>query len=291
MLTAADQSVSAIPPLVENKFTTREGITFTAACFEGKEWSLAPLQKAEDAGIHAAFALKLGTALSGLGAKRVYSPNPTKFNGEIIQPEILERTILLPGLHWTVHLYRNQGVPADGTFLVKAGDAGIFSAGGCGKIIAAYGKKLLMAHAGRECLIDRREVLTLGKERSRSQDLVENMFDALEVPASRLHLVQVWPLYFIKPENFVHRFDDPDPDHAEYNRCTGKHFPLVFGSHFGTQDGSGVCIDLPRIARFQFMQRGVLSENIHMEHAYLADELPTTRNGGGRYLVATVRLS
>ncbi|MEK7068642.1 MAG: hypothetical protein AAB964_02410, partial [Patescibacteria group bacterium] len=51
-------------------------------------------------------------------------------------------------------------------------------------------------------------------------------------------------------------------------------------------------IDLARIFRAQAVKRGVPAENVHLEHADLHKELPTTRNGGGstgRYLVVGVR--
>jgi hypothetical protein len=283
-----EMSTEAIRPLVHNRFKTEHGLVFTTSCFEGKDWSLAPLQNAEDAKTQAQFAGRLGAALGGLGVKRAYAPNPTAFNGHVVAPEELKNEIPLPG---GVRLYRYRETPADSTFLTQWGDAGIFSAGGCGKVVVAHRKDCLFGHAGRESLIDRQEVKTLGREKSRPYGVVENMLDALHKRNADMRYVHVWPLYFIKPTEFVHNFDDPDPERARYNRAAGKYFPVLFGSQYGWQDEQGVYIDLPRIARFQAIRCGVLPENIHMEHCYLADDLPTTRNGGGRYLVATVRLS
>jgi hypothetical protein len=127
-----------------------------------------------------------------------------------------------------------------------------------------------------------------GKERSRPKDLVDNMLDALKLAPGEEKKVHAWPFYFIKPKDFAHRFEDPILTHRPYNRAAAELFPKEF-DEFGTVDSVGINIDLPRIVKSQLIRRGVPEENIHLEHAYLSDELPTTRNGGGRYLVTTVR--
>jgi hypothetical protein len=87
----------------------------------------------------------LNAAFRALGVTRALAPNPVEFNATIIHPIHLVRQLSVGAT--TMH--RNQGVPADGTFLAKPHDAGIFSAGGCGVIVAAYRGDLIFAHAGR----------------------------------------------------------------------------------------------------------------------------------------------
>jgi hypothetical protein len=284
-------TLSPIKPLVTNRIFVDKYFSFTAACFGGKgdDWSLKPLQTRGDERSNYVFADRLASALSGIGAQCVYAPTPTKFNAEIISPNKLTNHISVGN---GVYLRRNNKAPADGTFLQHPKDAGIFSAGGCGVIVAVYCNEVVFAHAGRECLLDRHWVKTEGRECSRDNvSVVDSMLDALRVTPEHLHEVQVWPLYFIKPEDFPHRADDTELDHAVYNPAAMRFLPKVYGKDCGTVTKSEIQMDLPGIARKQFIVRGVPAKNIHMEHQYLADELPTTRNGGGRYLVAIVRNS
>ncbi|MBP9711124.1 MAG: hypothetical protein KBD50_02620 [Candidatus Pacebacteria bacterium] len=274
-----------IEPLVKSCFKVPGStVQFTAACFEGSNWSLGPLQEPEDVAKNPDLAERLNNALRGLGATIAMAPNPTAFNGQVISPVDLTRNLKLG----EVHMRCNRSWPADATFLHYYGNAGVFSAGGCGVMVIGYRNQLMFGHAGRESLIDRRCVETEGQDRSRSGDLVDNMLDALDVDIDTAKDVWAWPLFFIKPQDFVHRFDDPDARHAPYNQAAARYLPRTF-AEFGWIDSEAIYIDLPKIATSQLMKRGVPRNNINLDHAYLADELPTTRKGGGRYLVAIVR--
>jgi hypothetical protein len=287
MLAEADKHIR---PLVNNRLTVPDsGLCFSAACFAGKHWTLSKLREPQDANNNPTFAEEVGGALRGLGARRAYAPSPVEFNAVVIKPERLLFPIVLP---YGVVMYRNIAALADGTFLRRAGDAGVFSAGGCGVLAVAYLRHLFFAHAGRECLLDREWVKSEGAHRSRAiPSVVDSILDALvELGPLDTTLVHAWPLYFIKPVEFVHHAADKDPQHAEYNRAAIRFLPKQFGAECGAVTADSIKIDLPRIARQQLLRRHIPSANIHMEHCYLADELPTTRNSeNGRYLVAIVR--
>ncbi len=274
-----------IKPLVHNWFRTADrSVVFSAACFEGNNWSLKPLQESGDEKKHPELAARLNNALYGIGATTALAPYPAEANGKVVHPPELYKHIKLG----PVYLYRNKERPADATFLPYYKWAGIFSAGGCGVVVISYKNQLMFGHAGRESLLDRTRVKTEGREHGRSKDLIDNMLDALKIKAGEEHLVYAWPLYFIKPEHFAHRFDDPDPDHAVYNRAAAQYLPKEF-AEFGSVDTKGINIDLSLIAKSQLLRRGVPEENVFLSHSYLDDALPTTRRGGGRYLVAVVR--
>lgn len=279
----------ASAPLVRNGFTSLEGIRFTAACFQGpgNEWSLGPLQAPEDVVRHPILTERLRDAMRHLGAERVYAPSPVEFNGKIIQPAELSRVFNLKG---GVLLFRNAGMPADGTFLRADGHAGVFSAGGCGLTVVTLRDHLIFAHTGRDCVIDRTRILTGAPSRSK-ESVIDSIMDAFhQLGYNEKHFcdLSAWVLYSIKPRDFLHRFDDPQ--HGEYNRRVGPDLARRTSAGIRTTP-AGFQIDVPAIARSQFLAYGVPSENIHLDHAYLNDELPTTRRGGGRYLVAVVRHS
>ena len=273
--------------VVRNELTVPRGaLYFTAACFAGpgKEWSLAPLQEPGDVKKNPVLTGKLRKAMVSLGADRLYAPSPVKANGEIIEPTMLNRPFVLGN---GILLFRNPKVPADGTFLRGAGDAGIFSAGGCGVIVATLNDRLIFAHAGRESLIDRERVL--GGQGRRRESVVDSIIEAFREIDSRADMrkLHAWMLYSITPEDFLHRFDDKV--YRDYNCHIGPYLQRL-GLEAGAQRAAeGLRLNLPAIAKTQFIQLGVPERNIHLEHSYLSDELPHTRRGGGRYLVAIVR--
>ncbi len=278
---------AALPAATVDISIEQSRVPFTAACFAGpgKEWSLAPLQKPEDVKANSPLVHKLQRAAKWLGADRLYAPTPVDSNGEIISPAQLSRVFILGS---GVTMFRNPAVPADGTLLRDPGDAGIFSAGGCGVIVTTIDDRLIFAHAGRESLIDRARILD-GRPR-RHESVVDSIMEAyhgLGYTSHQLTRLKVWVFYSIRPEDFLHEFNDAV--HSTYNCRVGTdvHARLGRGAR---RVRDGIELDLPAIAQAQFVQLGVPERNIRLEHAYLADELPhTRRRGGGRYLVAIVR--
>ncbi len=284
---ADEKTRHEVVPLVRHDFISRSGIRFTSACFQGADWSLGPLQRPEDVTANRPLAHKLSGALKHLGADRAFAPSPVKFNGRVILPEQLLLALNLGG---GIFLMRNQNAPADGTLLRSPRDAGIFSAGGCGLVVAALGEHMVFAHAGRDCVIDRRRVLS-GTPSRELESVVDYVVNALLLAAApcKAEDIQVWVLYSIRADDFLHRYDHEE--HGEYNRLIGPDLEsrgLGVGYH---RSSEGVSLDMPVVIREQFLRRGVPSESVSLEHGYLADELPTTRNGGGRYLAAVVRHS
>lgn len=260
---------------------------YTVACFEGNNWSLAPLQKPGDERTAQDLANRVGLALRSLGARYAYAPTPVKFNGKIVSPDILGNEIPLG--YGTV-MYRNPNAPADGTHLVSPRSAIVFSAGGCSMIVATMGREMIGAHAGRDCVIDRVRIKSRGRETGRHHESVVHSIVKSLSPAKNLRgHIHVGVYYSIKPQDFLHKFEDEDPEHLKYNISAAEMLVEEYGAAAGMVDTKGIYIDVPRIIKAQFMEHGVPQENISLEHAYLSDELPTTRRGGGRYLAAIVR--
>jgi hypothetical protein len=278
-----------IKPLVSATSEVPGQARYTVACFEGNSWSLARLQKAGDEKKAPELASMVNRALLGLGAHLAYAPTPVKFNGKLVRPDALMHERIPLG---DIMLYRNPANPADGTWLPSRGCAGIFSAGGCSLIVATLGKEMVFAHAGRDCVIDRKRIVTRNNKEGRHYESVVNSIIASLAPSRFLCAqMHVAVYYSIRPEDFRHDFDDANSDHVAYNTAAAHILRREYGEECGIVDSRGIGIDVPRIIRAQFYAQGVPRENISLELAYLSDELPTTRRGGGRYLAAVVRNS
>jgi hypothetical protein len=287
-------ALGRIKPLVSAPSAIPGHPAYTATCFEGSDWSLKPLQRKGDEDKAPELARRISRALAGMGARLIFAPTPTKFNGELVSEETLMKERLRLGNLW---MYRNPDVPADGAWLPYRGCAGIFSAGGCSLIVATRGNKMIFAHAGRDCVIDRTRIRTQNfRKGRRHESIVNGILNELAPSYSahrKAHEIRAAVYYSIRPEEFRHDLADKNTEHAEYNEGAWKLLPREYGEECGIVDSRGIGIDVPRIIRRQFIANGVPPENISLEHAYLRDELPTTRrgDGSGRYLVAVVRNS
>jgi len=288
-----DVEFPTIKPLVQSVITAPDGTRCTIAAFGGEtNWSLAPLRTATTAAQNQDFARKVGSALWGIGARRVFAPSPIEFNALVLEDTsvLREHISLLPGLV----MQRNPESPADGTRLEEASDAGVFSAGGCSIFIAIFRKDMVFAHAGRDCVIDRTRVLSKGKRTGRKhRSVVDQIMHVLGVEKNSpdAREVHVWPVWSIRPEDFAHHLDAKNDVHRRYNQAAAEYLPRYFDERAVYRKDNAVHLDVPRIGQTQFMSYGVLEENIHFKHAYLHDDLPHTRGNepNKRYLVAVVR--
>jgi len=297
MLASHDARAELTPLVRHDHLNPLSSVGFSTACFEGSDWSLAPLQTPEDPMRHPHLTSKLRNAMKHLGAENIFAPSPVQFNAQIVHPAELSRVLLLGN---GVRMFRNPLRPADGTFLRHPGDAGIFSAGGCSKVVVSIDDQLLFAHAGRECVINRKAVLMESDARPFESvvDTITEEVRRLGYEERDLRSLHVWPLYSIRPEHFLHKFylskdDVPDEkkrlEHEQYNNRVAVYLAERDLGDAVRITSEGVEIDVTEVVRLQFLMYGVPEENIHLENRYLPEGLPTTRNGGGRYLVATVR--
>ena len=284
-------TIERIEPLVFAPSKVSGQPQYTVAGFKGSDWSLKPLQRAGDEKKAPELARRVSQAGRSLGARLLLAPTPTKFNGELVSPRTLMKERLLLG---DIVLYRNPDAPADGTWLEHEGCAGIFSLGGCAFIVGTRGKKMIAAHAGRDCVLDRERILTENRATGRGYgSVVYSILSRLASSPSEMKGVHVAVYYSIKPEDFRHNLKAEDPEHAKYNKAAHAMLPREYGPECGIVDELGIGIDVPSIIKRQCIAYGVPDKHISLEHAYLSDELPTTRRGDvkGRYLGIIVRNS
>lgn len=173
-------------------------------------WSLKPIQTRDDTTQHHALANGIRAAISSMGARRAYAPNVAMASATIISADDLKERILLGN----IELYRDKKVSADGVFL-RPGEAFVMSAAGCPLIIATSGEHVIVAHAGRDSLIERDAVL--GKPFRQHVSIVYAIIEEFLKKDEPLNGIAMCMLFSIPTELFDHH--PRHPEHGAYNRA------------------------------------------------------------------------
>ncbi|HET8581159.1 MAG TPA: hypothetical protein VFL98_01670 [Candidatus Paceibacterota bacterium] len=277
-------------PLVDQMIGTRS-LPVRIAIFGSRHdnWSLKNLQRPEDAETYPEFVARIRAAISGIGGGRIFAPNPVApSTGAICQQEDLIRHIDLGG---RMEMHRNQDLHADGSFLRQMGDTGIFSAGGCGMLIAIRGTSVVFAHVSRESVFDRIAVMSRGERQDESRPYFGVAEAAIAALDAKEHPDEVfaWPLFGLPPDSFEHSFEHSQ--YGAFNIALGEYLEAHHSRTAAPITDDAVYPDLSQLVRERLELAGVPHGQICMDHAYVPETVPTTRNGGGsaRYLVAAVR--
>ncbi len=177
-------------------------------------WSLQPIQTQQDACTQYGLT-KLAEALQEtfqvMEASRVYAPHVIPASAIVADTALLKERIRLGE---GVSLYRNRNAPVDGVF-IQRGDAFAMSAAGCPVIIAVAGKKMVVAHAGRDSLIERAAVM--GAPTRKHLSVVDAIVDAFRKQGTRAVEISMRMYFSIPTRSFEHRFDHPQ--YGAYNRA------------------------------------------------------------------------
>ncbi|HEX8994154.1 MAG TPA: hypothetical protein VF803_02780, partial [Candidatus Paceibacterota bacterium] len=164
------------------------------------------------------------------------------------------------------------------------------SAGGCPIIVAALDDKLVFAHAGRDCVLDRTYIESDGSRKGREHEsVVDSVCAALEATSSSVRYARVHVLGSIRPEHFMHPFGHSK--HGDYNAHLYRFLKRYYPDCYQYEKVTAIGPDLPRIIRQQFVDRGVLESQVRLEDAYLPEGLSARFQGGNadRYLTVVVR--
>jgi|CXWL01.1.fsa_nt_gi hypothetical protein len=152
------------------------GVSYGAACIApGKDfnWTLREFLGQEPAVTdNSPLAKKIAGELRARRINHGYAPSVTAMNANILSVGDLRSGIILPGGE---RIYRQNDMPGD-AIPVNEGSAFMMSAGGCPVIIATgkakTGDKLcIVAHAGRDSLLDRR-LVEMGERSRRTESVV-----------------------------------------------------------------------------------------------------------------------
>ncbi|MHB8913412.1 MAG: hypothetical protein ACYC4I_00115 [Minisyncoccota bacterium] len=175
-----------------------------------KSWSLRGLQTPEDVTSNMPLVRALRKSLLEFGVTRAFAPHVAAASGKIVNPAKLTTDIPF----WEVVVQRNQGLPADGVFLKPEG-AFMMSGAGCPIILASAGKHLIVAHAGRDSLIDRGAVM--GKQSRRRLSIVDEIVCTFGRNGRSPKEIAMVMMFAIPAGNFEHR--ENHPVYGEYNRA------------------------------------------------------------------------
>lgn len=287
MTTLVKERPLALPYRGLGKSVKCGSVSFSAAAFGNPyQYSLTLFQKPEDGERNADLALRIATALKSVDATRVYATRPATANAQIIDRQVLKYHI---HMGHGVTIIRNHAKPADGTMLER-GDASAMTAGGCPRIVLIRKNKMVDAHAGRDSLLDRSDVLRgVRAQGRRHQSVVDAMLAKLDVN-SRQDAAEVYAyvFYAIEPRRFSH--DTAHELHGVYNGKLPEYILRKWGHDGGAysfeRSLNTIYLDLPKLIKAQLKKRGVLDTQIDLLSAYAPDSLlhdtrgpnPTARN-------------
>ena len=170
-------------------------------------WSLRPIQKKRDVQKNRSLVAGLRMALSKMDVQQVYAPNVAAMSARIVETQSLKECIPLGG---EIHLYRDQTIPADGVFL-KPYEAFVMSGAGCPVIIATGNDLMVVAHSGRDSLIEPEAIWGehLGEQRKRLHlSVVDAIVDAFKKRGIAPSKVTMTMHFSIPTAVFEHRFDE-----------------------------------------------------------------------------------
>jgi len=186
---------------------------------------------------------RLGFYLKELGVFRAYAPFAPAMSARIADPCALQdELIALPG---GIQLYRSH-TEADGLRLDEPGIAAIFAPGGCGVILAEH----VVAHAGRESLIDRQGLCDGVPSRPH--------FSIVDAVAERLRRAGVriedTPFHFLFPLP-ASEFTHPADEYRAYLR-----YGRGLGSLIAWEQEDGIHLDIGRLALAQAREEGFAAD-------------------------------
>ncbi len=182
--------------------------------------------------------------------RRVWMPNPGRFNAEIAPQDMFEIE------------HRHNGVTvmgkcfADGALIPK-GEAYAITNADCPTLVVWNHQytHLVAAHAGRDCLFDR-EYISRGVRTRAHMSVVDAVIERLNIPAKALSMHIVCGIR----RNFSH--SRSHEIYGEFNANLLDFCETEYGSE-SVLDGD--CIDLYEIVRHQAIENGIYEENITMD--------------------------
>jgi hypothetical protein len=204
----------------------------------------------------------LGEKLSCMGFKTVYVPNITRSSGVVIAPERHCDTIRYPfGI-----VLKHTSLISEGTNLSKD-EAFMLRTAGCAVLVASGEGMCIVAHGGRDALIDR-NLMIKGHASRVPMSVIDSM-----ARFARKNLVNPADMVFrsffeISAESFKHSFSHRR--HGTYNRAVVKFVRSHYGNNSAPFLDGTHCLSLSEIIRTQAFLAGF--KDVHVGDFPLPDE-------------------
>lgn len=233
-------------------------------------WSLKPLRN-KHAVIDERSPLVAGLrkTLRKMGTHYVYAPNVTTFSARIVDTRVPWRRLSVGDGRF---LHVSDFCSADGVLLSR-GRSFIMSGSGCPIILASGENNVVVAHAGRDSLIDRGAVG--GKPTREHVSVVDAIVDAFAKRGTRPPQIEMLMLFSIPAAAFGHPLDHPI--HGKHNRLLADFLRRWPDSHH-IVDKTAMYLDLEGLFLAQAEQAGV--SKAHVAHPIgQHPELAHTRDG------------
>jgi hypothetical protein len=180
-----------------------------------------------------------------------------------------------------VTILRNQNAPGDGMF-IQPRETLIMSGAGCPIIIATAGDKMVVAHAGRDSLIDRNKIM--GERARENPSIVYTIVAAFIRQGFPPNEIKMRMLFSIPKEVFGHRLDDPI---YRKQNCALAAFIRIWCEKGAILDRGTLFLDLEEIFLKQAEMLGVLNPTVShslkqfpaMAHTRDGEKNPRDLNG------------
>jgi copper oxidase (laccase) domain-containing protein len=193
---------------------------------------------------------RIGNLASAEGVYRLLAPKPSAFNARVCLSDDLTETVMG---NESVSIHR--GVDADGA-VIPPGQAFYLASADCLTVVTLDPKSgmTVAAHAGRDCLFDRKRINGEGKSREH-ESVVDAIVARYEQANIQAKYLKVFMTCGISPKEFVHDFQDPKFGTANMKMCADV--AHKWGLRCLDGDMTKGKLVLTEIVRAQFMKHGV----------------------------------
>jgi copper oxidase (laccase) domain-containing protein len=204
----------------------------------------------------------LKSAAKRYGIGRLYAPNPSKSNARIAEKE--EFGAPMPAKE---HIPFYSGVEADGVVLNKPGDGAVILSADCPTITVwnsienPKNRKVIVAHAGRDSLLDKSIFMGHSKSRMQYSSVVDAVLAQFE-PAVHCRL-SVHSSLGIAARKFLHPANDKE--YAKQNSAMIEYVCDRFGAECFNGNSDDGALNLHALIKRQFEIAGVNPRNIHRD--------------------------
>ncbi len=201
-------------------------------------WSLGPLYCQADVEKNRTLVEGIVSIFKRRKVKKIYAPSVAAHSARIVgAKELTTRIELGQG----IVLYRNKDLPSDGV-PIQVGEGWIMSGGGCPVLIATGRGICIPMHASRESLIDLKRIET-GESSRQHESVIHATAAYFKERGINLGEVVLRGCWNVKPENFLHPFDDPK--HGSLNVRRYEDLLDRYGPSIMTEPNG--CLSLPEL--------------------------------------------